>query len=47
MNKEILSVNLKRIQHMEDLGVDGDNIEIDLKETEDTVLDWIYLCHNR
>jgi hypothetical protein len=43
MHKEFLSVYLKIIKHMEDLDVDGDNIEIDLKEIGDTVLYWIYL----
>jgi hypothetical protein len=31
MHTEFLSVSLKRIQHMEELGVGEDNIEIDLK----------------
>jgi len=39
--------DLKETDHSKDLGVDGDNMRIDLKEIWWEVMDWMYLAQDR
>jgi hypothetical protein len=48
MRKTLLSGNLKGIDHLEDMGVDGKIIlEWILRETGREILDWIQLAQDR
>ena len=39
--------NLKEKNHLEDPGIDGDNIKMDLQEVECGGMDWIDLTQDR
>jgi len=39
--------NLKRRNHSEDLGIDGDNIRMDLRKMGWEGVDWIHLAQDR
>jgi hypothetical protein len=45
-NTRFLWGNLKETDHLEDLGVDGDGIKIDLKEREWDGMGWFYVAQN-
>jgi hypothetical protein len=46
-NTKLWSENLKRRDHSEDLGVDGSNIRIELKEIVWEGVDWIHVAQDR
>jgi hypothetical protein len=47
MHTKFWSENLEGRNHAEDLGVDGDNIRIDLREVEWESVDWMHLAQDR
>jgi hypothetical protein len=47
MDTRLWSENLKGINQLEDLGVDGDNTGIDIMEIGRYVVDWMCLAEDR